>query len=70
MTAGPSPWDLSHQPPVNVSLTEAYERGRAAGWREGYAAAQRDRAADPEVIDQAIIDRVTGLLAMLRKAAP
>jgi hypothetical protein len=50
-----------------------YELGKLAGWREGYAAAERDLAERgrlrPESVDAMVIDRLTELLGQLRGQA-
>jgi hypothetical protein len=50
-----------------------YELGKLAGWREGYAAAERDLAERgrlrPESIDAMVIDRIGQLLELLHEKA-
>ena len=64
---------MTAEPLADTQASEAYQRGRAAGWHEGYAAACRDQsewiAATPEIVDAAIIHRVTEVLVMLRERA-
>jgi hypothetical protein len=64
---------MSVQPTITIAGGSEFQRGRLAGWREGYAAAQQDMAQrgalQPEVVDAMVIERLTQLLGQLRGQA-
>jgi flagellar biosynthesis/type III secretory pathway protein FliH len=64
-------WEHPYALPNSPLAQSAYRSGYSNGYREGYEAARQDmarnKAAQREVIDQAIILRFTEILASLRE---